>query len=82
MKNLGKKPGCCEPIKAPSKDEKYYPGIYLSSTEAPFLKDCKVGDEETLVIKVKIKSVSERLSGNDKKSDYSLDIVEMGKPEK
>jgi len=84
LKDIGKGSyGMDTPKTLSTEDKKYYPSIYLSSDEAPFLADCEVGDEETLVIKVRIKSSSERLSDNgDVKCDYTLDILKMGLPDK
>ena len=81
MKDVGKEYGIM-PETAKSSDGKHYPNIYISSDEAPFLEGCKVGDEETLVIKAKIVSTSERVHGKDTKCDYTLDIIKMGKPGK
>lgn len=83
MKDVGTKIGGEMPVKSVSEDssKKYYPCVYLSSDLVPSLDGCKVGDEETMVIKVRIKSISERESGSEKKKDYSLDILEMGKEE-
>lgn len=68
-------------ITSSSKDEKnkiYYPTIYLSAKEAPDLKGCEIGEEKTLVVKVRVKSHS--LSENEKNSneDFTLEILKMG----
>ena len=84
LKDVGKNSGGLDSVKASyPENKKYYPSIYLSSDEAPFLEDCEVGDEETLVITIKIKSASERLSDDGSvKCDYTLDILKMGLPDK
>lgn len=81
MKDVGKDYSIM-PETVKSSGGKHYPNIYISSDEAPFLEGVKVGDEETLVIKVKVMSSSERIHGKEVKCDYTLDIVKMGKPGK
>jgi hypothetical protein len=78
LKDVGKSPDIM--MEKPMADKVHYPSIYVSSDEAPFLEGCKVGDEEVLIVKVKITSTHEREYNGEVKCDYCLDIIKMGKP--
>jgi len=83
MDDMGKTDECCRPLCcSESGSRKYYPSLYLSSNATDVLESVNVGDEQLLIIKVKITSISERKAGDDTTKDYSLDILEMGKIKK
>lgn len=67
---------CCS---SKNEEKKYYPTLFICDKEAPVLKGSEAGDVKTLVIKVKVNSVSTRDDEkNGKKSDYSLEIQKIG----
>ena len=66
---------CC----SKEEDRKYYPSIYVCDKEAPALKGVSAGDELTMVMKVKVTSVT--INDNEKsgeRANYVLEVHKMG----
>lgn len=68
-------------MESPVKSEKekiYYPCIYLNSKEAPDLKGSEIGQEKTVVMKVRVKCHS--LDENEKNSNesFTLEVLSLG----
>ena len=72
--------GLDSPIKS-IKEEKNkicYPTMYLNSKEAPDFKGCEIGEEKTVVMKVRVKSHSLSEGENHSREDFTLEILKIG----
>ena len=58
-------------------EEKTLPSISVNAKDLPMVKDKKVDDEFTLVMKVKVQSISRPMWSKDKTLQASLDIIAM-----
>lgn len=56
-------------------DEYYYPSLHLTSKQFPPASKIKFGQEVTMVIKGKVKSISQ---DRGESSSFSIDIMKIG----
>jgi len=70
---------CCMPTVSPSTSTKYYPTLFLSAEQFPYLKGKDVGTTCKLVLEGKIRShsLNEHIKGN-KKESFDLEINKLG----
>lgn len=82
MKSTGRKmgsEGLCAPIKK-SKDEMYYPTLYIESTQAQAIEDCEPGEKETFVIEGVIRSKTSSENSNGRSSySIAIEVQKIGK---
>ena len=77
--NVGEKnnydsPCCVEK----SESTVYYPSLYLSSEQAPFLTNYEVGDEILLVVKAELTSHSLDENKDKSKESFVIKVKEIG----